>query len=207
MRADSRKRFVAAVFASRDAQARAASSRLAALIRAAAAKEGRAAVALAGGSTPRECYGHLAQEELPWRNVEFFPTDERRVPAGSARRNDGMIRGLLGSPARVRALRAGGPAPALHAALLGMGEDGHIASLFPDMTDYLDADDDKIRVVEPRGIPESRLTLPMSSFAYAPALLLLICGKKKWQLLSAPPPPIAALLALCRRPPEVFFAE
>lgn len=141
-----------------DALAEAAADRFIALADAAIAARGTAAVALAGGSTPRAMNALLAAhprcEQLDWTKVRFFFGDERCVPPDHPDSNYRMTRETLFGPLgiaetqieRVRgedephaaaaayeaALQAAlGAAPVFDIVYLGMGPDGHTASLFP----------------------------------------------------------------------------
>ena len=101
--------------------------------------------ALAGGNTPAPLYRLLSQKFVHWDNSIFFPTDERYVPLDDPRSNYRMIRENLGEEARIRKINteltpetacqdfanALSEFGALDFALLGLGEDGHTASLFP----------------------------------------------------------------------------
>jgi 6-phosphogluconolactonase len=141
-----------------DALADAAADRFIALAAAAIAARGSAAVALAGGSTPRAMNARLAasprREQLDWTKLRFFFGDERCVPPDHPDSNYGMTRETLFAPLGIAesqiervlaenephaaaaaydvALKAAlGPAPVFDIVFLGMGPDGHTASLFP----------------------------------------------------------------------------
>ena len=131
---------------------------------------GRFDVALAGGSTPKAAYDLLAspalRDAVAWRHVRFFFGDERCVPPDDDQSNYKMaanallrpleipesavfrMRGEDDPPAAARAyadvLRAELPfangAPQLDLVMLGMGPDGHTASLFPGADPYADSD-------------------------------------------------------------------
>jgi len=138
------------VAADQDELARVAAAWIADEIRQAVARGGRCAFALSGGSTPRPAYERLATEPaVPWDGVEVYFGDERAVPRTDPASNYRMAREALidrvGLPAdRVHRLEADDPdleaAAARYAArlpdrldvlVLGMGLDGHTASLFP----------------------------------------------------------------------------
>ncbi len=100
-------------------------------------------IALAGGKTPLNLYRELSKESLPWHKIKFYLTDERYVPFTSTLSNYRMIRESLGDRARVNFLKTemlpqecamdySFQLPdRLHISLLGVGSDGHTASLFP----------------------------------------------------------------------------
>lgn len=140
-----------------DEAAATAARRVGELIEAAVADTGHCSLALAGGTTPKALYERLPAEGLPWHRVALYLGDERAVPVDHPESNLGMAREALidrlrgvqvypmvTDPAeperdaeRYAALLANGlprsPAglPVLDIVLLGLGADGHTASLFP----------------------------------------------------------------------------
>jgi 6-phosphogluconolactonase len=171
-------------------------------------ESGRFAVALAGGSTPKVTYEILAREyggpeDLDWSKVHAFFGDERSVPPDHEDSNYRMAREALlshvpvGSVHRMRGemeareaaalyekeLEAffGGP-PVLDLVLLGIGEDGHTASLFPD-TPALDARD-RWAVENPvEKLNTTRLTLTVPAVDAARKVAFLVAGEGKAEAL------------------------
>lgn len=139
--------------------ARAAADGFAELAAAAVAERGRFAVALTGGGSPRDFYLHLSlppwRDRIPWHGVHLFWGDERCVPPRHPRSNYSMARDLFVSrvpipPGNVHRIKGelrpevaaaeyaveidaffDGDEPRLDLVHLGLGDDGHVASLFP----------------------------------------------------------------------------
>ncbi len=138
-------------FADRTAWAAACAVRLADTLSAALAEDGKAVFAGSGGSTPSPIYARLAEAPLDWARLVVTLIDERYVPESSSESNAALLkRTLLTGPAsaarfiplyspqvtvdRAAALAAHALAAEggrIDAVLLGMGEDGHICSMFP----------------------------------------------------------------------------
>ena len=173
---------------------------LAAAVEAALRERGHCAVALSGGATPRPVYERLARDPLAgrirWRDVEVFFGDERAVLPGDPASNYHMAMGaLLGRvpiPAagihRMEAERADRDAAArayerqlperLDVLLLGMGADGHTASLFPGAAAL---DERARRVVPATGPtpPRERLTITPPVIGAARRVAVLVAGADK----------------------------
>lgn len=149
------------VYDNADALFRAASEKIAAMLEAALRERGTASFVLTGGNTPKPFYELLADspyhERLDWSHIQFFWGDERCVPPDSPESNYGVawkalisklpvasenvhrIPGEMDDPekaalqyeAEIRRIIPDSSPPSFDVVLLGMGEDGHTASLFP----------------------------------------------------------------------------
>ena len=143
------------VFDNDEAVAKAAAATIAADARAAVAARGRFIMAVSGGKTPWVMLRALAGEQVPWKDVHVFQVDERIAPAGDPDRNLTHLRATLLEhaplpPEQIYAMpvespdleaaakqyahtleQVAGSPPVLDLAHLGMGPDGHTASLVP----------------------------------------------------------------------------
>jgi len=190
------------VAADEDELARVAAAWIAEEVRRAAARAGRCALALSGGSTPRPAYERLATEPgMPWSAVEIYFGDERAVPPTDPASNYRMAREALvdrvGLPAeRVHRMEADDPdveaAAARYAALLpdrldvlvlGMGPDGHTASLFP-RSPALGETRRKVVPARSPVPPVDRLTITPPVIASARRLAVITAGAAKAPLLA-----------------------
>jgi 6-phosphogluconolactonase len=185
------------VAADEDALARVAAEWLAEQVKHSVGRGGRCALALSGGSTPRPAYERLArQPAVPWQSVEVYFGDERAVPPTDTASNYRMAREALLDrvglpPPRIHRMEAGDPdleaAAARYAALLpdpldvlvlGMGQDGHTASLFPGSPALRES---KRKVVPARAPvpPVQRLTITPPVIAAARRVVVIVAGAGK----------------------------
>lgn len=197
-----------------------AARQIAKAIEQAIADRSRASVMLAGGSTPRAVYRHLAQTQgLPWEKVEIYFGDERSVPPGDSQSNYRMAReSLLDAvpipPAQVHRLLAERPdreaaadeyarllPERLDLVILGVGEDGHTASLFPGSSALKERVRKVLAVVGPKA-PLQRLTVTPPVIAAARVKIILVSGAGKAgavaQALEGPDQPVQCPAQLAR---------
>ena len=176
--------------ADRGALARLLADEVAGVLEAAIRETRRAALAVPGGSTPAAFLAALGGHALDWAAVAVTPTDERCVPADHPRSNRRMLdETLFAGPARAARFVALDDAQALasllplDACVLGMGEDLHIASLFPGadrLGEALSAQcaTPSLRLHAP-GAPEARITLTAPALTGAGRCFMLIHGAAK----------------------------
>jgi 6-phosphogluconolactonase len=176
-------------------------------------KQGRCSVALSGGSTPQALYAQLAlRSDVPWAQVHFFFGDDRYVPHDHPNSNYRMAQEVLFSKApipleNIHPMPIGKTAaedaqayaailadyfrpepPRFDLILLGMGNDGHTASLFPG-DESLEATG-VVTIAHPRLSEEAiatapvRLTFTFSTLNQAHKVLFLITGKAKQKILA-----------------------
>ena len=173
-----------------------AASYVAAQARASVADHGRFTFAVSGGHTPWAMFAELRHEDMPWADVELFQVDERVAPDGDPDRNLTHLRESIGdAPARVRPMpvtEAGLEAAAAGYATvlpqrfdlvhLGLGPDGHTASLVPG-DPVLEVTDALVAVTQPyQG--HRRMTLTYPALARADQLLWLVTGADKRDALA-----------------------
>ena len=196
------------------------------IIEQALSARGRAIVAFPGGDTPKEALTLLAARKIEWADVTIVPTDDRLVPPTDPRSNVGALARLfLPKKARVVPLCAGETDPMLAGraaderladlewpldlAWLGVGLDGHVASIFPG-PDYDGAlNGPKIRRAMglrpdpmPENMPVNRVTLTKAALVSARVITLVLAGTDKRRMVeqalkdgASSPLPIGRLLA------------
>lgn len=221
-------------YVNRESQAESLANIVAEQIRAAIGQNGVARIALSGGTTPQAFLAELDKQNLPWESVRLTLTDERQVAADNPRSNlrficshlpqacaraqlvplyDAVDR-CMDVDALNRVVRE--QMLPLDVCVLGMGEDGHFASLFP-TADNLDValaahNTTPVMLIQAAGIAEGRVSLTLSALLSAPAMHLLIQGESKRQVLNAASAgasalPVAALLAQAGDRLLVHFAD
>jgi 6-phosphogluconolactonase len=189
-----------------DAVARRAASLIAEAARDAVARRGRFLLATSGGATPWRMLRELAGEGVPWGAVHLFQVDERVAPEGHPDRNLTQLRTSLlertprplaaihampvdipdlerGAAAYARTLRleAGAP-PVLDLVHLGLGADGHTASLLPGDPALLARDADVAATASYQG--RRRLTLTLATLHRARRILWVVSGAEKASALA-----------------------
>ena len=212
-------------FPDRSSASAAAASTIAESLRASLDRKARASVVVSGGSTPKQCFENLSAERLDWNGICIVPSDERWVSPDDENSNEHLIRShLMQGPARAAQLlplyRAGlepgqaadvigadlhGAERPFSCALLGMGEDGHFASLFPDFDGLVEALDTRSEqqcvMVRTDGSPFLRISLTLSALLDSCALVLLFFGHAKRRVFQQ------ALAGDSRYPVEALLAQ
>ncbi len=161
-------------------------------------------IAFSGGSTPRRTYELLAKAPIDWGSVEAYWVDERQVPPSDPNSNEKLVRDCLLS--RVKSLwdahpmvTAGTAAESaanygsilvepmtyghrIDLAIMGIGPDGHTASLFPGIPELDEKDKWVVPTFSPAGVRE-RITLTIPALAQIGQLLFLVEGEGKREAL------------------------
>lgn len=176
--------------------------------------KGPVAITLPGGSTPFPILRELVTRDLDWERLVVWPGDDRLVPEDHAASNTGKIRALMEPVgATVVCLEEASEVPRFALAWLGMGADGHIASLFPNTDPKLD-DPQAIRRLTPDPLPPEapfdRITLTLPSLLDSAALMFVIRGDDKRTVFDAAARgesdlPIARLLGAAQMPVVTCF--
>jgi 6-phosphogluconolactonase len=178
-------------------------------VRTAIAERGTFTIALSGGSTPKPLYEAIATQDLPWGNIHVFWGDERYVPPDHPDSNQGMTRRAWLDrvnipPANIHPMPTDKADPAVASAkheqelqaffqippgefprfdliLLGMGDDGHTASLFP-YTEALRVSDRLVTVGHKDGQPRLTFTVPLIN--QARCVIFMVAGANKQAALA-----------------------
>ena len=167
----------------------------------AVARQGKASIAVSGGSTPKGFFQALSQIDLPWQSITVTLADERWVEFDSTDSNTRLVHEYLLQNKAVKAKffhlkqgdnlcaeTLGGLNVSAHKAILpfdvlilGMGEDGHTASLFP-CSEQIDeglTTSEPLLKVEPTTAPHKRISFSFNTLKQSKNTILHICGEGK----------------------------
>jgi 6-phosphogluconolactonase len=193
------------VYKDADSVAQMAAKAIAADARVAIAARGRFAVAFSGGQTPWMMLRALAGEDIPWAGVHLFQTDERVAPAGDRDRNlthlrESLLQHAPLRPEQVHAMpveaadlgtaathyamtlsEVAGLPPMLDLVHLGLGPDGHTASLVPGDA-VLDVADKDVGITEVY-LGRRRMTLTYPAINRARRVFWVVTGSEKGEML------------------------
>jgi 6-phosphogluconolactonase len=166
---------------------------------------GRATLAVSGGRTPSKMFERLAAQRLPWARIALFQVDERVAPRGDPARNATQIAAAFAAELRTDANSfhfmpvdepdaasgarryaaaleaAAGTPPVLDVVHLGLGADGHTASLFPGAP--LERDE-LVSLTDPH-LGHARMTLTLGALNAARRIVWLVTGADKRATLAA----------------------
>jgi 6-phosphogluconolactonase len=222
-------------FDSREQASLAAAERILAAMQRRLETQGRASLVVSGGTTPGQCFETLASSAIDWKNVCVLLSDERWVPPDHDDSNEKLVRETLlvenaagadllsffesnaNIEKRCEQLHheiLSRPFP-FACALLGMGLDGHFASLFPDAENLgtgLDVDASTACIpVRTKSSPYERVSLTLSALSRSDEIVLLFFGDDKRAVYEKAKDvgngyPVSRLLVQKRAPVRVFWA-
>lgn len=220
-----------------DALSRELAHRIAADLKAAIDDRGTASLVVSGGRSPVQLFERLRTQALDWSRVSVTLADERWVDAADPASNERLVRDVLlkdaAAAARFTGLKNAAATPDLGAdaawqslagiprpfdiVVLGMGDDGHTASLFPASANLARALDESaaqgfIGMQSPTA-PEARLSLNLAALLDSRHIVILITGEAKWLTYSAAcrsgaveRMPVRAVLRQRRTPVDVIWS-
>jgi 6-phosphogluconolactonase len=146
-------------------------------------KPGHKRIAVPGGSTPLKVLALLADRSLDWSGVTLCLTDDRQVPDDHPASNFASLSAALGGKgARIERLEEGMAVAPFDLVWVGMGEDGHIASIFPHMVAVIRPGPTVIATTPiplPPEAPHDRLTLNWAALKRAGEIMLVVTGSNK----------------------------
>lgn len=185
-------------------------------------------VVLPGGSTPARCLELLAEKPLQWQHIHWYPGDERCYPVGHDERNDTMVMNKLFAN-NTEASQTFHPIPAEQGALsgaqnyaefldtalqdsngnfdivvLGMGEDGHTASLFPD-NPALNDTHNAVAVFNAPKAPDERVSISLQRLKDAKTCIVITTGEGKYEALAKIKQGAALPIAMVE--PDIWFVD
>lgn len=196
---------------------------------------GEAYLVVSGGKTPIDLFKKLAATDLPWERVIITLADERCVSLNDPQRNERLVRDFLlqGKAANAKLISLYDEStdllshlhavnnqidslPTFDAVILGMGEDGHTASLFPCSDELSSGLDDKaqaVLLVNPKTAPFPRISLSKRRLLNSRIIFLHLVGQKKRtvleQAMESNKPTVMPICAVLHNPNvnvEVMYA-
>lgn len=189
------------IYKTAEAVAQAAATYIFQQIKTCVENKGQCHVVLPGGSTPARCLELLSEKQLPWKKIHWYPSDERCCPVGHVERNDTMIKDKLFSQQK-NASENFHPIPAelgpeqgaenyaelidtvggMDIAVLGMGEDGHTASLFPGNA-ALENKNSVVPVYDAPKPPSERVSISLDTLKNAGECIIIATSAGKREAL------------------------
>ena len=202
-----------------------------------------ASLVVPGGTTPAPVFDLLSRQELPWNDISILPSDERWIDVSNPQSNQNLIEHKLlvnhAASARFIGLKNSAVTAAegeslveqnlanvnqpFTVTLLGMGNDGHFASLFPGIPvieQALDLEQDKNCLAinaegcEVAGEYTERMSLTLAALVNSSLIIILITGEQKLDVVRSAAEctdqidkPVSALLAQSKTPVEIYWAE
>ena len=222
-------------FETREEASLAAADAIAELVRARLDAQSGASLVVSGGTTPARCFEALAGMPLDWERTHIVLSDERWVPPDAEASNERLVRDALlrNSALPAKLLPVFSMTASIEArcdeidqlirvrpfpfacALLGMGGDGHFASLFPDadnLEEGLDVDGERLCIpVSTAASPHPRVSLTLAALSRSDAIVLLMFGDDKREVYEQAKQrgsklPVAHLLKQKKAPVHVYWA-
>jgi 6-phosphogluconolactonase len=194
---------------------------------------GDASVVVSGGTSPRQCMAALANVPLDWQRVQVVLSDERWVPPDHEDSNEKLVRDSLlvgaassatllpvysqGVSPEERCEQLQNPLPVLpfSCSLIGIGTDGHFASLFPDAGQLevgLDVESGRLYIpVTTTASPHPRISMTLAGISRSDEIVLLFFGDEKLEIYKQAKAisngyPLSRLLRQKRAPVRLFWA-
>lgn len=172
-------------------------------------------LAVPGGQTPLPIFAHLSHQDLPWNRISLLLTDDRMVAQDHPASNQGKLVNAFGSTtAHIAPLDPAMDLPRFDLVWLGMGNDGHIASLFPNIDATAEGEPAVIEVTPdplPPEAPFKRLSLNLAALINSRQIMLVIRGEDKKEIIEAAIAgsndlPIARLIKAANCPITIFWS-
>ncbi len=222
-------------FDSREEASAAAAERIAGALTRRLENQKAASLVVSGGTSPVQCFEALAHKDIDWSRVGIIPSDDRWVPREHDDSNEKLVRDKLlvnGAasadllPFFAREVSVEERAAALDqeirfapfpfaCSLLGMGTDGHFASLFPDAENLAEGLDLESRTlclpVKTAASPHARISLTLAALSRSDEIVLLFFGDEKRIIYDKAKAgnaryPVTRLLRQKRAPVSVYWA-